>query len=95
MGEKYQRGVPEYQQEKLPPKEIEARGNAIEDMIKGDGWKYMEDWLNWRIAVDTELICGFKSGEKETMDMKVERSICKAILRKPMEFIEDRNKLQT
>lgn len=96
MEEEYKRGdmVNKQIDEKLTPKEIIARGNAIEEMIKGDGWKYLKDWIDRKIAIDTEYVCGLKSGENETMDLKVDRLLCKAILRKPIEFIEQRNKLQ-
>ena len=96
MEEEYKRGdiADKLIKEKLTPKEVMARCNASEEMIKGDGWKYLKDWINRKIANDTELICGFNSGEKETMDLKVDRLLCKAILRKPIEFIEQRNKLQ-
>jgi len=96
MEEKYKRGdmVDKQIDEKLTPKELISRGNASEEMIKGDGWKYLKDWINRKIALDTELICGFNSNENETMDLKVDRLLCKAILRKPIEFMEQRNKLQ-
>lgn len=96
MEEEYKRGdiVNKQTKENLTPQEIIARGSASEEMIKGDGWKYLKDWINRKIAIDTELICGFNSGEKEEMDLKVDRLLCKAILRKPIEFMEQRNKLQ-
>lgn len=96
MEEEYKRGdiLNKQTDKKLTPKEIMARGNASEEMIKSDGWKYLKDWINVKITLDTELICGFSSDENKTMDLKVDRLLCKAILRKPIEFIEQRNKLQ-
>ena len=97
MEEKYQRGdLISGAPQKLPPKEIVARGSAMEDMIKDDGWKYLADWIQEQIEGNVNMLTNIKNVDIDKInDLRIIIQIYKGLLRKPMEFIEQRNKLQT
>jgi len=82
-------------EEKLSPKEVIARGTAMEDMVKSDGWKYLADWMQIRIDVSTDGLINMNNVDmNEVSDLRCILQIYKGILKKPIEFINDRNKLQ-
>lgn len=94
MEKEYQRGdlLDRFMGSKLSNKEIISRGNAMEDMIKSDGWKYLADWMQERIDGTVDMLTNIKVVDIDKInDLRVVIQTYKGILRKPKEFMESRN----
>ncbi len=92
--EKYERGdlLDKPLNRKLSDKEIVARGSAMEDMIKQDGWKYLKDWVDEQIDFTINMLTNIKVVDIDKInDLRCIIKIYKGVLRKPMEFMEQRN----
>ena len=92
--EKYQRGdlVDKPINREMSDKEIAARGNAIEDMINQDGWKYFKDWIEDQVDFTVNMLTNIKVVDIDKInDLRCIIQTYKGLLRKPKEFMEQRN----
>ena len=69
-----------------------ARGSAMEDMIKQDGWLYLKDWIDDQVDFTVNMLTNIKVVDIDKInDLRCIIQTYKGLLRKPMEFMEQRN----